>query len=320
MCSARLFTKLLAAVAVSVVLANGVSAYTIVFRDGHRVEAPAVFTVTPTTLTYEAAPGINRTLQLILIDVAATERVNHEAPGSFLKHAEQQVTSTASRAGRAQRILTNLDLEPFRQRRLDSEQNYEKRRIELGLPSLAETRRRQALEEEATLGLARSRAAAEAGDETYWRSRARTLRYEIVSVDAEINYLRAQFAPAGQIPFIGSTLITSGAAFGSLRGPSRMLPSGAGRMGTQGPTNGAQGLTNLGAVALRPQRPSNGFVFRGGVRSFPIIPFGYSANSYDSSFRLNELLQRRAGLEALWRELENEARLAKVPQVWLAPY
>ena len=47
---------------------------TLVFRDGHRVEVPPVFTLTTTTLTYEAAPGINRTVQLILVDVAATER------------------------------------------------------------------------------------------------------------------------------------------------------------------------------------------------------------------------------------------------------
>src|SRR6266850_5074031 len=111
----RLVTKFLCVCALLIGLANAAVAYTIVFRDGHTVEAPPVFSLTTTTLTYEAAPGISRTVQLILIDVPATERVNNEAPGSFFKHAERQpVNSAVALARRAQRTLTNLDLEPIR--------------------------------------------------------------------------------------------------------------------------------------------------------------------------------------------------------------
>src|SRR5882762_443295 len=85
-----LVTKFLSVFALLILLTNVTVAYTIVFRDGHRIETPPVFTLTETTLTYEAAPGISRTVQLILIDIAATERVNNEAPGSFFKHAEAQ--------------------------------------------------------------------------------------------------------------------------------------------------------------------------------------------------------------------------------------
>jgi hypothetical protein len=71
---------------------------------------------------------------------------------------------------------------------------------------------------------------------------------------------------------------------------------------------------------LNPSRPSAGFFPRAGFGSaFPILPFGYADNSYDLSLRLNELLTERAGLDALWRQLENEARIAQAPQVWLAP-
>jgi hypothetical protein len=35
--------------------------------------------------------------------------------------------------------------------------------------------------------------------------------------------------------------------------------------------------------------------------------------------RLDDLLVRRAGLSAEWRALEDEARDARVPQVWLEP-
>jgi hypothetical protein len=295
-------------------------AYTLVFRDGHTVELPPVFTLTANTLTYEAAPGINRTMQLILIDVPATERANREAPGGFFKHAEQKQTALpAGLPRRAQRTLTNLDLEPSRQRRLASEEVYEKRRIELGLPSIEETRRRQALEEEATIDLVRRHAVAAANDEAYWRSRARALRQEIVTVDAEINYLRAGLGSTRQVPFVTQGFVTG--TFGAFGGSSNTTQPGAGRMGTQGRGNvGSQNLTNLGAVALRPQRP-NGFAFpRAGIgSSFPILPYAYYGNSYDVSLRLNDLLQRRAGLGALWQDLEQEARIAKVPQVWLAP-
>ena len=99
-----------------------------------------------------------------------------------------------------------------------------------------------------------------------------------------------------------------------------MSQPGAGRMGSQAPTVGTRRLTNLGSVPLRPSHPPVGFGFpRVGFGSFPIIPYGYADNSYNLRLRLDDLLQRRAGLDALWRELENEARIAKVPQVWLAP-
>jgi hypothetical protein len=309
--------------ALLVALSNASAAYTLVFRDGHTLELPPVFTLTANTLTYEAAPGINRTMQLSLIDVPATERANREAPGGFFKHAErEQMTLPAGLPRRAPRTLTNLDLEPSRQRRLASEQVYEKRRIDLGLPSIEETRRRQALEEEATMDLVRRRAAAAANDEAYWRSRARALRQDIVTVDAEISYLRAGLGPTRQGAFITQSFVTGGfGSIGSIGGKSNTMQPGAGHMGTQGRGNvGSQNLTNLGAVPLRPQRPTGfGFSRAGIVPSFPILPYAYYGNSYDVSLRLNDLLQRRAGLEGLWQELEQEARIAKVPQVWLAP-
>jgi hypothetical protein len=39
------------------------------------------------------APGFNKTVLVTLIDVAATERANREAPGSFFKHIGQTQTS-----------------------------------------------------------------------------------------------------------------------------------------------------------------------------------------------------------------------------------
>jgi hypothetical protein len=320
----RVLARLALVLILLAVLANAAGAYTLVFRDGHQIKVSSVFALTSTTLTYEAAPGINRTLQLILIDVPATERANSEAPGSFFKHATADVASASPPvAPRAARTLTNRDLETIRQRRIKSEKEYDQRRIELGLPSIEESHRRQALEEESTLALARERAAGEANNEAYWRSRASALRNEIVTVDAEIDYLRGRLGAVNQFPLTTRSFVT-GAIVGGPRfgGRFSMGQPGAGSMGAAP----AVPLSNMGSVALRPSQQGLGFGFPraafGSAFGFPFLPFGYGENFYDGAdlgVRLNSLLARRAGLEALWRELENDARIARVPQMWLAP-
>ncbi len=68
------FAALFLALTVSVV-----NAYTVVMRDGRRVEIPNEFTVTNSTLTYEVGNGFQITIQLTTVDIAATERANNEA-------------------------------------------------------------------------------------------------------------------------------------------------------------------------------------------------------------------------------------------------
>src|SRR5712691_9065422 len=127
----RLFARIAEAAILLLTLSVVASAYTIDLRDGRRIEVASDFTLTKSTLTYEIAPGISRTVQLILVDVAATERANNQAPGSFAKQAEQKLTTPAPPVlPRAQRTLTNRDLEAIQQRRIESERNYEKRRVE----------------------------------------------------------------------------------------------------------------------------------------------------------------------------------------------
>ena len=78
-------TRLVTALSLILMLCATASAYTVVMRGGRRIEIPAQFSVTKTTLTYEAAPGIQITLQMAAIDITATERANNETPGSLLK-------------------------------------------------------------------------------------------------------------------------------------------------------------------------------------------------------------------------------------------
>src|ERR1700674_4162619 len=104
----RVLARIAAPAILLLVLSIAASAYTIVLRDGRRIEVTSDFTLTKSTLTYEIAPGISRTVQLILVDVAATERANNQAPGGFAKQAEQKLTAPSPPVpARAQRTLTN---------------------------------------------------------------------------------------------------------------------------------------------------------------------------------------------------------------------
>ena len=152
-----------------------VNAYTIVMRDGRRVEIPNKFTVTNSTLTYDVGRGMQVTVQLNTVDIGATERANGEAQGSFLMKAtvpkpDVEPAPQTQRAV-AERSITNGELEKFRRARVESENQ----RKALGLPSLEDRQRETAAIEERTMEQVRNMRAQE---EAYWRSRAEAQRAE----------------------------------------------------------------------------------------------------------------------------------------------
>jgi len=182
------------------------SAYTIVMRGGKRIEIPAQFTVTRTTLSYEVASGINVTIQMAAIDVPATERANNEPPGALLKRANANAALQSARPAQdvptttKRRIVTNRDLETYARARRESEAAYERRRIELGLPSLEESRRR-AQRDEAALDeiVARRRQ-----EESENRRREREAELQAEMTAARINALNSVYVePYWPDGFIG---------------------------------------------------------------------------------------------------------------------
>src|ERR1043165_5815293 len=142
---------------------SAVSAYTVVMRDGRRVEIPNEFTVTNSTLTYDVGNGMQVTLQLNTVDIAATERANGEARGALLNKANAPEIQSApqTRPSRAGRSITNADLEKYRKARVESEKEYEERRQELGLPSMEDRQREVAEIQDRTLEQVRSMRAQE---------------------------------------------------------------------------------------------------------------------------------------------------------------
>jgi len=328
------------------VLFISASAYTIVRRDGRRIEIPSNFTVTQATLTYEVAEGIQITLQLAAIDIPATEKANNELPGSLLRRVEQSSSKT-DQARIATRSITNRDLEATVRRRRQSEQSYEVRRKELGLPSVEESRNQAATESATIERELQEKRALETESESYWRERASALRTEIAVVEAELNYVRMRleevpsvwtggFTSVSVAPFISfGNFGNFGRHSGGFGRPFGRQPGFRPRVFTT-PARGSQltarvgfgGGATRGRVLINPgNRTHQGLT---GFGSFsPVLPFavcGSDSEFYDFSYerselitRFNELAGTRAGLKARWRELEEEARRAGAPPGWLRP-
>ena len=315
-----------------------VSASTVVMRGGRRVEIPATFVVTSNTLTYEVSPGIQVTLAIAAIDVAATEKANNETPGSLLAR-RQTAARSPDTSSSAMRTITNRELEPSVRRRRESEMAYENRRKQLALPTPAPPKVRTTTDyAEAAFEqkLLDDRAA-----EIYWRDRASALRTEIAALDGEINYVRARldefsfstfpvasFGAATVLPIVSFGTSRHGRAFPnrplqrpSVFGAPRLTPQIAGRVGF------GRGATH-GHVFLNPPAFSHrsGFGRRFGrpalVGHYPQIafigqPFDLSYERSALIAQFNELAAARAGLKARWRELEEEARRAGASPGWL---
>lgn len=337
----RYFSRSLGVVFVVLTFAVVATAYTLVLRDGRRMEIPAEFTVSKTTLTYEISPGFQKTILLDTIDVPATERANNESRGSLLKRATSKAAPVPTSIQKSSQTITNRNLETFRQTRLESEAEYERRRKELGLPSLEESRRKAELEAERVRERLLAMRSQEAEQESYWRSRASELRAEIAATNARIDFVRARLNetsnafgfgvfntafPFGFVPQFGFSRF--GNRFGNRFGqrlfdrqpvfsPRRMSPQIRGR------THFGGGQTR-GRVFINPHHRrgfSPGFP---GFGQFPLLitPFQDYDLSYERSeliVQLDELLAHHAGLQARWRDLEEEARRAGAYPGWLRP-
>jgi hypothetical protein len=350
--------RLAASLLLALFLPLAAQAYTVVMRDGRRLEIPARFVVTQATLTYEVAAGINITLQMSAIDIEATERANKEPGGSLLGRAFEQPASVpstpiassserldptspraASTPQRAPRTITNRDLEAARRTRVASEAAYERRRRELGLPSLELTRQRADEQAARAREELRRSMSDDAQAEGYWRAQASELRGQLAALGAQIDYVRGLLAGMPERPAIGSYTMLTGVVpllQGQGRGAAG-FPRGN-RSIFVAPDAGPQltarvgfgGGATRGHVFLNTTR-GRGFghpsVFPRGIFASPatLLNSAYPDDSfyeYDRATlvqQLRELELERAGLQARWRVLEDEARRAGALPGWLRP-
>ena len=319
--------RFMMAVVFLVLTATVASAYTLVMRNGRRVEIPNEFTVTGSTLTYAVGSGIQMTHQLSGIDIAATERANREAPGSFLARASapaQAVAPAVQAQPRAQRSITNRDLEGYRRTRIESELAYDKRRKELGLPSTQQQRMEFAALEERTRNQLLGMRADDQSAEQYWRTRASALRTEDATTQAQISYVRQRLDEIASTQ--SANVIPAVNAFGN--GPFMNFPfpgltsNGFGNSGLNIGINTGHQNRRFGNNRFNRFRGNRGrFIdlFGGNVWQLPYQPYDYSSERAELANQLDELQMRNASIRVRWRELEDEARRAGAYPGWLRP-
>jgi hypothetical protein len=198
-CAARL----LSVVFVLGLAASSACAYTLVLRDGRHLEIPSSFNVTATAVTYELAPGFQKSLMMAVIDVPATERANNEQPGSLLRRSglsrspgEVQTNATARRS------ITNRDLQQYAATRKQHEQAFDERQKELGLPTLQELREQRRQQDEREFQDLKERLARMEAE-----NQAAQVRTELATLQAELSSLRgsidssSSFSNAGFFPY-----------------------------------------------------------------------------------------------------------------------
>jgi hypothetical protein len=310
-----------------VLTATVANAYTLVMRNGRRVEIPNEFTISGSTLTYEVGSGIQMTFQLSGVDIAATERANREAPGSFLARASapaQNAAPPAQALPRAQRSITNRDLDGYRRTRIESELAYDKRRKDLGLPSVEQQRKEFAALEQRTYDQLMSMRSNDESAEHYWRSRASALRTEEATTVAQINYVRQRLDEiASARSFNALPTLNS---FGN--GPFLNFPLQNG-LGPSLLNTGLQAVVGLNTNnrrygnypgrynRFRRNRGLFNDLFGGNVWASPYQTYDYSYERAELANQLDELQMRNASLRVRWRELEDEARRAGAYPGWL---
>lgn len=295
------------------------NAYTLVMRDGRRVQIPDAFTVTSTTLTYEVSSGIQVTVQLSTVNIPATERANGEAAGSFMSKSSTTPasapaitappTSRARQATRqtANRSITNADLEEYRRTRVASERAYEKRRKQLGLPSQEAGQRELAAVTERTVAQLRNKRDEEQEGEAYWRGRATALRTEIATNDAQIEVVRQRL---NELPVNYSLGAYDMGPFGGLGYPNVNGPFPNYPVWNPFPNN---------RRGNRRWNRRNGRFPQTNVLIAPVDNYDYNEERLALRSQLNDLQMQRAALGVRWRELEEEARRAGAYPGWLRP-
>lgn len=165
------------------------SAYTIVLRDGGRVDIGEFYWVSGSTVTWVTQHGERRAVDLGRIDLDATSRQNAEAVAAFLDRAIRRGSAitvpVAASSARTESDLeaitiTTADLAPLREER--ERDTAARPVVSSALPPVGVPRDEARDEEEAR------------NVEERWRDEARRLREEIDAEQAQIDALRSEIA------------------------------------------------------------------------------------------------------------------------------
>ncbi|MBI4747619.1 MAG: hypothetical protein HY774_03980 [Acidobacteria bacterium] len=268
------------------------SAYTVILKDGRRLEVQENYRIVNDIAVFVLADGKRFSVSVNNVDIAKTEMANHQGIGEFVQRAsaplpildsdvqtakkETPVLKDKAAVARAKspitRTLVNADFEAYKQRRGDSGKDKEGKsepaepvEVAAAVPAYSPPPVDPVLDRKS---------------EAYWRERARPLLTEMAVQEELIGILQNQLS---QLEANRGRQTT----YGAIQTPGGVV------------INGNGGYYNPGSTILIPQNNTNGQDFETKVRE-----------------RLMEARLNLTAVQIRYNALTEEARRAGVPPGW----
>ncbi|MCS6884161.1 MAG: hypothetical protein RMM17_03865 [Acidobacteriota bacterium] len=179
------------------------SAYTVVLKDGRRMEVRPQYRIVGELVVFSRPDGSRFSVQLSSVNIEETELANGLQPGDFIKNvtAPPKIGEPAQSrqdegpfVGRVtKKKLTNADFEPYKQRRLEVEKEIQKR--ELARMNSDPSYLPRSAQYDSTASYERFKEQ-EKAREDYWRGRTRELLTQLQVVEDQIAIVSTQLEQA----------------------------------------------------------------------------------------------------------------------------
>jgi hypothetical protein len=267
------------------------SAYTVILKDGRRLEVQENYRIVNDIAVFVLADGKRFSVSVNNVDIAKTEMANHQGIGEFVQRAsaplpildsdvqtakkETPVLKDKTAVARAKspitRTLVNADFEAYKQRRGDSKKGSDAKSEPVEPVEVAAVPAYSPLPIDPVL---------DRKSEAYWRERARPLLTEMAVQEELIGILQNQLSQLEGNRGRSTT-------YGAIQTPGGVV------------INGNGGYYNPGSTILIPQTNTNGQDFETKVRE-----------------RLMEARLNLTAVQIRYNALTEEARRAGVPPGW----
>ena len=268
------------------------SAYTVILKDGRRLEVQENYRIVNDIAVFVLADGKRFSVSVNNVDIAKTEMANHQGIGEFVQRAGAPLpildsdvpavkptpamkdkTAVARAKTPITRTLVNSDFETYKQRRGDSKKD---KNPTPETPPASEVAAAAPAFQPLPIDPVLDRKS-----ETYWRERARPLLTEMAVQEELIGILQNQLSQLEANRGRGQT------SYSTIQTPGGVV------------INGNGGYYNPGSTVLIPQTNTSGQDFETKVRE-----------------RLMEARLNLTAVQIRYNALTEEARRAGVPPGW----
>lgn len=196
--------RLLLSFAVLLTLPVIVTAYTLVLKDGKRIEVKPQYRIVGELVVFSNPDGHRFSVPLANVSIEETELANGLMPGSFVKNVTEppkigekpstdQTQNDSPFVGRVtKKKLTNADFEAYKARRLETERELQRRELARMAADPTYVPSSAVRTDEAERLASAMRREREKAKEEYWRSRSRELLTQFQVVEDQIAIVTAQ--------------------------------------------------------------------------------------------------------------------------------